>query len=452
MGTYLESPQGNRPYYPEVVDYQVGGLNYNSDAYSYPIIKKAIWVYFLLLIFEGALRKWFLPGLATPLLIIRDPIALWVVFKVWQRGLLPANIYLASMTLIGVVGLFTATLIGHGSLTVALFGARILLIQFPLMFAIGRIFDQADVIKIGKVILGMAIPMTILIAIQFYSPQSAWVNRGVGGDMAGAGFSGAQGFFRPPGTFSFISGLTSFYGLVAPFIFYFWFNSKKINRIFLISTTIALLAAIPLSISRGLFFQVIVSTLFSVIIISRKPEYSGKFIYAGIGFMIALILLKETNFFMTATDAFNYRFESANKSEGGLNGVLVDRYLGGMIGAITESSELPFWGYGLGMGTNVGAMLLTGKTIFLVSEGEWGRVIGELGILMGLAMIIIRLCFCWKITLACYHKLTQNDLLPWMLLSFGLLIIPQGQWAQPTSLGFSTLIGGLIIASLRGTH
>jgi len=37
-----------------------------------------------------------------------------------------------------------------------------------------------------------------------------------------------------------------------------------------------------------------------------------------------------------------------------------------------------------------------------------------------------------------------------MLLSFALLIIPQGQWAQPTSLGFSTLIGGLMIACFNG--
>ena len=35
-------------------------------------IKQMIWLYFFLLIFEGALRKWFLPFLATPLLVVRD--------------------------------------------------------------------------------------------------------------------------------------------------------------------------------------------------------------------------------------------------------------------------------------------------------------------------------------------------------------------------------------------
>ena len=39
-------------------------------------LKIGIWIYFYLLIFEGALRKWFLPSLATPLLVVRDPVAL----------------------------------------------------------------------------------------------------------------------------------------------------------------------------------------------------------------------------------------------------------------------------------------------------------------------------------------------------------------------------------------
>ena len=42
-------------------------------ATDYAFIKKLIWAYFLLLLFEGALRKWFLPGLSQGLLIIRDP-------------------------------------------------------------------------------------------------------------------------------------------------------------------------------------------------------------------------------------------------------------------------------------------------------------------------------------------------------------------------------------------
>jgi hypothetical protein len=78
---------------------------------------------------------------------------------------------------------------------------------------------------------------------------------------------------------------------------------------------------------------------------------------------------KPDTLFQTATGAFTSRFEVANEAEGGLEGVLIDRYLGGMIGAITEVRDY-FFGYGLGMGTNVGSMLLTGGQGFLISEGS----------------------------------------------------------------------------------
>jgi hypothetical protein len=121
------------------------------------------------------------------------------------------------------------------------------------------------------------------------------------------------------------------------------------------------------------------------------------------------------------------------------------------VGALTTSGELPFFGYGLGLGTNVGSMLLTGNRVFLVAEGEWGRIIGEMGALLGISLVILRLRLTAVIGVACYKKLAQGDMLPWLLLSFGFLYLAQGGWSQPTSLGFSTLIGGLLIASLRST-
>ena len=129
------------------------------------------------------------------------------------------------MVLAGFIGTFTAITIGHGNLFVAIFGARILVLQFPLIFAIGRIFDWEDVIKIGRAMLWISIPMTILIGIQFYSPQSAWVNRGVGGDTAGAGFSGASGLFPAAGYIFFYNRCSMFYGLLAAYVFYFWLHT-----------------------------------------------------------------------------------------------------------------------------------------------------------------------------------------------------------------------------------
>jgi hypothetical protein len=415
----------------------------------YKGLKNGIWVYLLLLLFEGALRKWFLPALSTPLLLVRDPIAIWLVLSALKRGLLTFNIYLAGMVFIGFVSFFTAIFLGHKNLEVAIFGTRIFLFHFPVIFVIGRVLNRDDVIAIGKFLLWITIPMTVLVALQFYSPQSAWVNRGVGGDMAGAGFSGSNGYFRPPGTFSFITGTVQFYGLIGCFVLYFLINQQGINKLALYGSLIGLLASVPLSISRTMLFQVILAGVFLLLITVRKPKYLGRMVVAFVALILAFVILSHSSFFLTATDAFSARFEIANENEGGLKGVFIDRFLGGMIGALTSSTDLPFFGYGVGIGTNVGSKLLTGSNTFLVSEEEWGRLIGELGPLMGILVIIFRVGFSFKISKACYSKMTTNNFLPWMLLSFGFISILQGQWAQPTSLGFSVIIAGFILAALK---
>ena len=60
-----------------------------------PFLKKLFWAYFLLLIFEGALRKWIVPQLSAPLLLVRDPIGLLILLEALRtqtQDSLPASI------------------------------------------------------------------------------------------------------------------------------------------------------------------------------------------------------------------------------------------------------------------------------------------------------------------------------------------------------------------------
>lgn len=413
------------------------------------ILKFGLWAYFFLLIFEGALRKWVLPGLSGPLLIVRDPVAIGLILYAWYYGLFPKVSYVVIMAIISLVAIFTTLFIGHGNIAVTAYGARILLIHFPLIFLFGAVFNRADVVKIGIAIIWISIPLAVLLAMQFYSPQSAWVNRGIGGDLAGSGFTGAMGYYRPTATFSFTNGTTLFFSLVACFLFYFWLSSEKISRLVLLAASMGLLMAIPFSISRALAFTVVLMLGFVMIAVSRKPKFLGRIIVAVIGISVIFILISGAGFFSTATDVFLHRFDTAGTTEGGIEGTIINRYLGGLIAAVTETESYPFFGLGLGMGTNAGAALLGSGRTFLISEGDWGRIVGEMGALLGLAVIAIRLVLSFKLGLASYGSLRTGDVLPWMLLSFALLVFPQGQWAQPTTLGFSTLIMGLLIASFN---
>jgi hypothetical protein len=415
------------------------------------LIKRAIWIYFLLLIFEGGFRKWIFPGIATPLLIVRDPIAIWILITAYNKGILKTNVYINGALFLGIFGVFTSLIFGHGSLPVALFGARAFLIHFPLIFVIGNVFDREDVIEIGRKTLIIAIPMALLVALQFYSPQTSLVNKGVG-DVEVGGFSGAMGYSRPPGTFSFTSGLTAFYGFVACYVFYFWLNPKLINKLILIAATSGLLIVIPLSISRGLFFSIGVILAFIILASVRKPENILRMVIAAIGVFLLVTIASQFSFFQTAIGVFTARFENANDIEGGVEGVLIDRYLGALINSVSAKSGVPFFGYGLGTFSNVGSVWLSGKTVLGIAEGEWGRQIGESGLILGLIVVFSRIGFSYQLSLLALRKLGQGDLLPWTLLSFFLLNFPQGSWAQPTSLGFSTILAGLVIASLNMTN
>jgi len=413
-------------------------------------LKKGIWLYFLLLIFEGALRKWALPSLAAPLLIVRDPIALYLLLVGISYGFFKNNTYVYILWGISFLSFVMTLVVGHGNMYVAIYGLRIMALHFPLIFVIAKVFDKNDVIAMGKMLLYIHIGMTLLVAVQFYSPQTAWVNRGIGGDTEGSGFGSTNDFFRVPGTFSFTNGLSIFYGLVAAFNLYFLidYNNKVIPKWLLIASTVCLLAAIPLSISRTVFFEIILSFLFYVVVIARNPKMVGRLIIAGVFGVVAFFTLSNFSFFQTAVGAFIDRFTTANETEGGVQGVFLDRFLGGMVGAL-KNDDIPFFGKGIGMGTNVGAQILSGSRGFLVAEGEWGRLIGEMGLFLGLIVIYIRMAFVVYFAKYAWKAIAHSNFLPWMLLSFVAANILQGQWAQPTSLGFSVIGGGLLLASLN---
>lgn len=413
-------------------------------------LKTAIWMYIILLIFEGALRKWVVPGLATPLLVVRDPVAVYIIFTAFRFRALPTSPVFYGSILLAILAMPAAIVFGHGNPVVALYGARPFLLHLPAMFVMASVLDRSDLIKIGKFLLIVSLGMTVLIALQFYSPQSAFINRSVGGEEGG-GFSGAMGYLRPPGTFSFTSGVGQFYSLLAPFVLYFWLNPTYISAKLRISATIALLLALPLSISRGLVFQVVLTLVFASIVALSKPRLMMRGVVATLALVLTAIALSPFDFFQTAMQAFMSRFTTANETEGGMEGVLIDRYFGGLLQAFTNSGDSPWWGMGIGLGTNVGAQLMTGETQFLVAENEWQRMTGELGIILGFIAIAMRLVVAIQAALKSGKALLRNDCLPWLLLSVALTTFPQGNWAQPTSLGFSIFSMALLLSSLRKT-
>ena len=93
--------------------------------------------------------------------------------------------------------------------------------------------------------------------------------------------------------------------------------------------------------------------------------------------------------------------------------------------------------------------MLTGKTDFLISEGELGRVGGEQGLVLGGGLIVLRLLLAVGLFYKSIKLPNKVKLLPLIMCGTALFLITQGQWAQPSMLGSAVIAAGLLVASLN---
>ena len=96
---------------------------------------------------------------------------------------------------------------------------------------------------------------------------------------------------------------------------------------------------------------------------------------------------------------------------GGVHEGLVDRFFNELAVSVQAIPDAPVFGLGLGLGTNAGAGLVSGERGFLISEGEWGRVILESGPFLGVAYIALRFAILWQLSVVSFKSLRQGFIL-----------------------------------------
>jgi hypothetical protein len=87
---------------------------------------------------------------------------------------------------------------------------------------------------------------------------------------------------------------------------------------------------------------------------------------------------------------------------------------------------------------------------FMLAEGEWGRVLMEMGTVFGLAFILLRVVLTGWILREAYQHAKQGFTLPLLLFGSCALNLMSGQIAQPTLLGFTTMGAGLCLVCRKG--
>ncbi len=406
------------------------------------LIKRLIWLYFLLLVGEGILRKWIFPGLSQPLLIIRDPVVFGIYLCAFLSGRFPfrAALFIILIMIFGAI--IFATIAGAPPL-VALYGIRIDFLHLPLIFIIAEVFNRDDVIGLGRAVLWLTIPISILMVFQYLAGSHSWLNVGAGGEV-GAQLRGALGKIRPPGPFSFITGPILWFPLATAFTFYGWVHRSIYSRWLLVPVTCLIFIVIPISVSRMLMLSVLVVVAFGVVSLLRNPQ-------RALGVFIPLLLIALT---YTAigngemTEAFESRWEDSTR--GGISSSIFERYFNEYVVGIETIGHAPFFGHGIGMGSNVGSRYTTGEMGFQLAEAEWAKVILELGPILGVAFISFRVWLAVSLLLAGWKRIfTEHDSLSWLICGACVLTVISGQWAPPTILGFAVFGAGLTLAAAQ---
>ena len=415
-------------------------------------IKILVWTYLVLLLAEGALRKWVAPSLSDPLLIVRDPVVIAIYVLALASGIFPTSRFIAAIGILAVLSVAGSLLGGHTNLVVLAYGLRINYLHLPLIWIMGRVLDRRDVERMGAFLLIMAIPMTLIMVQQFRAPMNAFINRGVGNDEVGQIF-GADGRIRPPGLFSFITGPQLFFPLCAAFFFDEIGGAKRLPWYLLITSGLAIALALPVSISRTVMLG---TAGVALVYLCALPFASARFSSLARPLLLLALVgvgLSQLPVFREGSSVFKLRWDTAATDEGGTGNAwntVMERTVSGFSNPYYFMREAPMLGHGIGTGSNVGARLTSGSVGFTLAEEEWGKVLLELGPVLGLAFILFRLILSVWLGWLAWRDLRRNrNPLPILIFAATGLSVLQGQWGPPTVLGFAVIGSGMVLAALN---
>jgi hypothetical protein len=404
-----------------------------------------IHLYLILLVFEGALRKWAFPSLSDPLLLVRDPVAIAICVLGYRSRNLVFDKYVRSLFLLlaGFVAIGALQLINGigGSPFVIGYGLRTYLLHLPVAFVMARVLNPPDIRRILMMFLWAALPMALLMALQFESPPNAWVNRAVAGHR-GQMFA-APGRIRPPGTFSFVNGPIGFFSialaaLIAGSVERAWSWPMRL------AGWVAVSLAAAVSGSRSFL-----AAIAGVVLVGVAGWARGGSTKLARGLVVsaftALVAVNVLGSFETVRDgAMVIQGRLDQWGNGGLTRRLLYDY-DSVKWAIADS---PLLGVGLGAGTNAAAAM-QGVRGFRWGEGEWPRVIFEAGPILGLFYLIWRAWITFVVGRSAFRMCANGTLLPLLLWGACATSLLTGQWGQTSIQGFAVVTLGLTLAAGR---
>jgi hypothetical protein len=359
----------------------------------------AILATFVLLIFEGALRKWVFPSAQAQIYLIKDIILLGAYLGFIIDGGMnrPAatgvGVIKAALVLSFVYGCVEILNPNSPSILVGLMGLKAYLVYAPLAFILPHIFrSREDFFRLIRFYLLIAIPVAILGFVQVASGDT-FLNSYVGEDESGknlARFGEGMDVVRTSGTFSYISGYTTFLSITA-----FIAIAYNMSQGWRLKNNLLPLVALPLVVgamfttgSRGPVFILIAVAPFILLFALKERMFSTQ-TAVRLCLLAPLIIILALNVSPKAFQAFADRAGEADLS------YTLARLFSPVTQLIDALSNAPVIGVGIGAAQN-SALALMGATSMwwlgddLMFEEESARVTVELGFIGFLLVYTVR--------------------------------------------------------------
>ncbi len=430
-----------------------------------------VFLIYLLVIAEGSLRKWVLPQFGLYIFFIRDPFLLLAYLLATRHALWPReSVFFNISLLMGGLGLLLAVLqaatggFSETRLLLAVYGWRNYFLYVPLAFLVGAQFRASDLLRLFKLTLALAVPIALLVAAQFFSPQGAAINVGSAVEeelqFRGVGLNAEH--TRPMGPFSSVAGQQQFVTTACAIVLAFFIAPKAIRRpsfAFLVVAAGGVLTCVALGGSRGTVLQCGLSLVFALAVglLGRGAALKGRALLWPLALGSAAIMLYPV-LFPEGFAAFSERWEVAHRLESrSFDGAVFGRALFGLIDFVRLIEAVPTLGYGLGYGGNASNTLhatVDGVLPSSLAETDFARHMVDLGPLFGIGYIVFRLALVgWLAALVLRSTRRAADPMPMLLLSYVAYVVVLGQITGQGAINlYGWLFTGLLIAACNAAQ
>lgn len=376
-------------------------------------IKKLLFYFFLYMIFEGVLRKWFFPNYHVQIYFMKDFFLLVIYVLAFKYKFLFKSKFSIYATLfvilISIYGIFGYSFDTKNSIAYYLLGIRSYWLYFPLFLIIFHLITIEDVEKFFKFNVFTVIPYFLLIYLQSIAPDTSIINSGTNQTVFNPE--------RPSGYFTFTTQNTFYFVFLSICFYYSLLNINKIslkNLFFNIFLCFLLFSVLIMLKSRAVYIFVLGALIYSVIFLIFSNEKK----ILKISKLLFIIVFMPT-IFIICSKIFTSQYEFSVKrinTDTYYQMPLVKKY--GDIGILgtrikianfcekqssicrianeilffSQLSDATIGGKGIGAGTAAVSAVKEEKN-FTFGEAENHRIVHELGKVVGSFYVIFKYFF-----------------------------------------------------------